>query len=141
MFGRTDGQNWSLNSCRNSGLVRFSTCNEDLEEEDVGGVGEVRMGLRCGQMVFQGLRAQSADVPKIPDPGVDIIWGVCPAHTPFSEICLALHQCGLLLSGKSYLDQVQTADPEDISQSLFPWDLEFELGKRLGQLAMGPGLT
>lgn len=141
MVGRTDWQDWSLSSCRNSGPVRLLACNGDLKEEDVGGVGEVRMGLRCGQMVFQGLHTQSADVPKIPDPGVDIIWGICPALTPFSEISLALHQCGLLLLGKSYLDQVQTADPEDISQSLCPWDLEFELGKRLGQLAVGPGLT
>lgn len=34
------------------------------------------------------------------------------------------------------LDQVQIPDPEDTNQSLVSWDLEFELGKTLGQLAM-----
>lgn len=34
---------------------------------------------------------------------------------------------------------MQTPDPEDASQSLIPWDLEFELGKILGQLAMDQG--
>lgn len=39
-----------------------------------------------------GLSTQSADVPKIPDPGLDIVWGFSPAHTPFPATCLASHR-------------------------------------------------
>lgn len=91
-----------------------------------------------------GLSPQSADVPKIPDPGLDIVWGISPAHTPFSATCLAPHRCGFLLPGDPASPWLpgsgQTPDPEDVNQSLFSWTWEFELEKTLGTLAVGPGL-
>lgn len=47
------------------------------------------MGLTCGQRVIQGF-VQSVDVSKVPDPELDIVWAISPAHTTFSETCLVL---------------------------------------------------
>lgn len=37
-----------------------------------------------------GFYTQSVDVPKVPDPELDIVSAMGPAHTPFSETCLVL---------------------------------------------------
>lgn len=70
------------------------------------------------------------------------LWGMCPARTPCTETSTGVGSyCQVTLPRCSYLGQVQTLDSENTNPSLFPWNLESEPGKALGQLAGGPGLT
>lgn len=65
---------------------------------------------------------------------LDIVWGCL--SSPCSETSTSgASYCQVTLLLHSYLGQVQTPDTENTNQSLFLWNLEFESGKTLGQLA------
>lgn len=80
---------------------QFLECSGSERRRTSAGMGRGEHGAEVGSWAegVPGGSTQPVDVAEISEPGLNVVWGVCPAQTPFYTTCRPFHRCGLLLPG------------------------------------------